>query len=290
MPQAPSAHRHPEERARPSSRGSLEGRRLAVRWPSILRGAPSGAPPQDDGGKTAARSGKPVRRRSRRSDAERLGEPELARREKRHGRKRVAGTRRRAARSADAHRRRPPALARACRAEIASDPADRRPAARGACSTSSPMPTAIRSPARACSTCSPAPARSGSRRCRAALALRCSSMTAPRRAPCCARTSHALGLGGVTRIFRRDATKLGDGASGRAVLARLSRSALRPGLGRAGAHVGARGRLACARRADRGRGSGASHFSAPAGFDEVERRRYDTTEIIFLTLAGAGAK
>ena len=47
--------------------------------------------PQDDGGKTAARSGKPVRRRSRRSEAERLGEPELARREKRHGRKRVRG-------------------------------------------------------------------------------------------------------------------------------------------------------------------------------------------------------
>ena len=64
-------------------------------------------------------------------------------------------------------------------------------------------------PARACSIFSPAPARSASRRCRAARHLRCSSTTAPKRARCCARTSTSLGLGGVARIFRRDATKLG---------------------------------------------------------------------------------
>ena len=38
---------------------------------------------------------------------------------------------------------------------------------------------------------------------------RCSSTTACRRARCCATMSSTLGLGGVTRIFRRDATKLG---------------------------------------------------------------------------------
>ena len=54
----------------------------------------------------------------------------------------------------------------------------------------------------------------------------------------------ALGLGGVTRIFRRDATKLGAGASARAVLACLSRSALRAGSCREGARLGPRRRLA----------------------------------------------
>ena len=63
-----------------------------------------------------------------------------------------------------------------------------------------------------------------------------------------------LGLGGTTRIFRRDATKLGDAPSGRAVHAGLPRSALWAGPGRKGARFGARGRLAHARRADRGRG------------------------------------
>jgi 23S rRNA pseudouridine2605 synthase len=47
--------------------------------------------PQEEVGKTAVRSGKPARKRSRRSEAERLGEPELARREKRYGRKHVRG-------------------------------------------------------------------------------------------------------------------------------------------------------------------------------------------------------
>ena len=67
-----------------------------------------------------------------------------------------------------------------------------------------------------------------------------------------------LGLGGTTRIFRRDATKLGAGASGRAVLARLPRSALRQGPRRTGAGLGARRRLADAGCADRRRGSGRS--------------------------------
>ena len=43
--------------------------------------------------------------------------------------------------------------------------------------------------------------------------------------------TEALGLGGTSRIFRRDATKLGTGLSARAVHARLSRSALSQGAG-----------------------------------------------------------
>ena len=66
----------------------------------------------------------------------------------------------------------------------------------------------------------------------------------------------ALGLGGVSKIFRRDATRLGSGASARAVHARLSRSALWAGPGRASARQRARGRLARGRRADRGGGGG----------------------------------
>ena len=54
----------------------------------------------------------------------------------------------------------------------------------------------------------------------------------------------ALGLGGASRIFRRDATKLGPVHPLRAVFARLPRSALRPRPGLQSAHVGARGRMA----------------------------------------------
>ena len=134
--------------------------------------------------------------------------------------------------------------------------ADRRPAARGAVQHPDACLWRSGDAARACSTCLPAPARSASRRSRAARPTRCSSTTASRRARCCATTSRRSGLGGVTRIFRRDATKLGPVASARAVHARLPRSALRQGPGREGAGLRARRRLAQAGGAGRGRGSG----------------------------------
>jgi 23S rRNA pseudouridine2605 synthase len=61
----------------------------AVRHPSraALR------PPQDDGSRNK-RPPKPVRAKHRRSDAERIGEPELARRERRHGGRPFRGKRR----------------------------------------------------------------------------------------------------------------------------------------------------------------------------------------------------
>ena len=95
--------RHSGARAEPASPTSVGAGRSRFERTEALDSPPRahardrsdaikrGRSPQDDGGKTAARSGKPVRRRSRRSEAERLGEPELARREKRHGRKRVRG-------------------------------------------------------------------------------------------------------------------------------------------------------------------------------------------------------
>ena len=100
----------------------------------------------------------------------------------------------------------------------------------------------------------------------------------------------SLGLGGVTRIFRRDATKLGpahpvepfslvflDPPYGKGLAEQALTSASAGGWLAPGALIVVEEAVE-------------SHFSPPAGFDEVERRRYDTTEIIFLNLAGAGAK
>ena len=76
-------------------------------------------------------------------------------------------------------------------------------------STFSRTPMAIRSPARACSIFSQAPARSGSRRSRAARCSRCLSKRQRKPARLSGRMSRRLQLTGVTKIFRRDATKLG---------------------------------------------------------------------------------
>jgi len=92
----------------------------------------------------------------------------------------------------------------------------------------------------------------------------------------------ALGLGGATRIFRRDATKLGDahpvepfslvfldppygkGLAGAALTSARDGSWLSPDA-----------LVVVEEAADAG-------FAAPSGFAELERRRYDDTEVIFL--------
>jgi 16S rRNA (guanine966-N2)-methyltransferase len=92
----------------------------------------------------------------------------------------------------------------------------------------------------------------------------------------------ALGLGGVTRTFRRDATKLGAVHPNepfglvfldppyRKGLAEKSLASLRDGTWLAP------GALVIVEEAtDAG-------FAAPHGYAEVERRRYDDTEFIFL--------
>ena len=91
-----------------------------------------------------------------------------------------------------------------------------------------------------------------------------------------------LGLGGVTRIFRRDATKLGPAHP----LEPFSLAFLDPPYGKGLAEkalVSARdggwlvpGALIVVEEAVD------AAFTAPAGFEELERRKYDDTELVFL--------
>jgi len=95
----------------------------------------------------------------------------------------------------------------------------------------------------------------------------------------------ALGLGGMSRIFRRDATKLGPMHP----LDPFTLAFLDPPYGEglaeqalASAHAGgwfAPAALIVVEEATK------SGFAAPAGFTELERRAYDDTEFTFLKLA-----
>jgi 16S rRNA (guanine966-N2)-methyltransferase len=97
----------------------------------------------------------------------------------------------------------------------------------------------------------------------------------------------ALGLGGVTRIFRRDATRLGAAHP----VEPFGLAFADPPYG----HGHAETALAAAR--DGGwlapealvvvEEAAAAKFAAPAGFAEIERRAYDDTELIFLRYQGA---
>jgi 16S rRNA (guanine966-N2)-methyltransferase len=98
----------------------------------------------------------------------------------------------------------------------------------------------------------------------------------------------ALGLGGVTKIFRRDATRLGPahpvepfdllfadppygkGLAGLALASAREGGWLRPGT------------LVIVEEGTQ------AAFATPAGFEEIERRRYDDTELIVLRLPAAG--
>jgi 16S rRNA (guanine966-N2)-methyltransferase len=97
--------------------------------------------------------------------------------------------------------------------------------------------------------------------------------------------SCAIGLGGVARIFRRDATKLGDAHP----VGTFSLAFLDPPYGkglaeraltsaRDGGWLAPDALLVVEESADAG-------FKAPPDFAEIERRRYDDTEVIFLKLS-----
>jgi 16S rRNA (guanine966-N2)-methyltransferase len=99
--------------------------------------------------------------------------------------------------------------------------------------------------------------------------------------------AEALGLGGTTRIFRRDATKLGsahpiepfglvflDPPYGKGLAEKALISA------RDGGWLTPEALLVVEEAV-------ASKFSAPEGFEELERRGYDDTEFVFLRLAAA---
>src|SRR5579859_981578 len=97
----------------------------------------------------------------------------------------------------------------------------------------------------------------------------------------------ALGLGGVTRIFRRDATRLGAVHPNTPFALVFLDPPYRMGLGEAalaslrdGGWLAVDGLVVVEEAADAG-------FVAPAGFAEVERRRYDDTEFVFLRAAAS---
>ena len=85
--QAQLSHRHPEVRAERASKGDGPGR-------SSFEARPKGRAPQDDGKRNRLPHIQAVKRKRRRVDADRIGEPELARREKRRGRRRPRDGRR----------------------------------------------------------------------------------------------------------------------------------------------------------------------------------------------------
>jgi len=98
-----------------------------------------------------------------------------------------------------------------------------------------------------------------------------------------------LGLGGVSRVFRRDATKLGpahpvepfslvflDPPYGQGLAEKALASA------RAGGWLTPDALIVVEEAAK-------AVFAAPEGFNELERRRYDDTEFILLRLAAASA-
>lgn len=94
-----------------------------------------------------------------------------------------------------------------------------------------------------------------------------------------------LGLGGVTRIFRRDATQLGPAHP----IEPFSLVFLDPPYGKGLAEkalVAARdGGWLAADALAVAEESIAAKFAAPDGFEELERRAYDDTEFVFLRCA-----
>jgi len=98
----------------------------------------------------------------------------------------------------------------------------------------------------------------------------------------------ALGLGGVTRIFRRDATKLGPVHPVAPFAVAFLDPPYRHGLAEkslaslsAGAWLVPGALVVVEEAADAG-------FTPPAGYAELERRRYDDSELVFLRAEGAG--
>jgi|SRR6185369_495054 len=94
--------------------------------------------------------------------------------------------------------------------------------------------------------------------------------------------SETLGLGGVTRIFRRDATKLGPVAPLEPFTLAFLDPPYRKGLAekalasaRDGGWLKPEALVVVEETADAG-------FKAPEGFEELERRQYDDTEFTFL--------
>ena len=110
-----------------------------------------------------------------------------------------------------------------------------------------------------------------------------STLTAATSAACDASdNTEQFGLGGVTRIFRRDATKLGPAHPLEPFTLAFLDPPYRKGLAekaltsaRDGGWLTPGALIVVEEAADAG-------FKAPQGFEELERRQYDDTELIFL--------
>jgi 16S rRNA (guanine966-N2)-methyltransferase len=96
----------------------------------------------------------------------------------------------------------------------------------------------------------------------------------------------ALGLGGVTRIFRRDATRLGAAHPNEPFDLVFLDPPYRKGLGEAalaslrdGGWLKPDAIMVVEEAAD-------ANFTAPFGYAEMERRRYDDSEFTFLRING----
>jgi 16S rRNA (guanine966-N2)-methyltransferase len=94
-----------------------------------------------------------------------------------------------------------------------------------------------------------------------------------------------LGLGGTSKIFRRDATKLGEAHP----VAPFSLAFLDPpygqGLGAAALASARAGGWLMPEALIVVEEATKAEFVSPEGFREIDRRRYDDTELIFLRLA-----
>lgn len=95
----------------------------------------------------------------------------------------------------------------------------------------------------------------------------------------------ALGLGGVTRIFRRDATKLGTAFANDAFDLVFCDPPYGRGLAVAALISARDGGWLAPEALIIVEESVEAAFAAPEGFEELERRRYDTSELIFLRAA-----
>jgi 16S rRNA (guanine966-N2)-methyltransferase len=94
----------------------------------------------------------------------------------------------------------------------------------------------------------------------------------------------ALGVGGVTRVFRRDATKLGPVHPVEPFSIAFLDPPYRQGLAekalvsaREGGWLSPDAQVVVEEAAD-------AAFKAPEGFEELERRQYDDTELVFLRM------
>lgn len=92
----------------------------------------------------------------------------------------------------------------------------------------------------------------------------------------------ALGLGGVTRIYRRDATDLGPAGRNTGFTLVFCDPPYGQGLGpRALSSAAAGGWLVAGAIAVLEERAGADNVTMPAGFDELDRRSWGQTQVVF---------